>query len=103
MPLVDDIGHVLAPPHQAGRPFILGGLVAVMLGLALGPWLAWIGVLFTLFCLFFFRDPERVLPGRPRRLLAPGDGRVVSSSRPCRRRNSASAPATLAGHTFLRC
>ncbi|HUD60259.1 MAG TPA: phosphatidylserine decarboxylase [Acetobacteraceae bacterium] len=78
MPLVDDIGHVLAPPHQAGRPFLLGGLVAVMLGLALGPWLAWIGVLFTLFCLFFFRDPERVPPGRPGVLLAPGDGRVVS-------------------------
>lgn len=78
MPFLDDIGHVLAPPHHAGRPFILGGLVAVMLGLMLGPWLAWIGLLFTLFCLFFFRDPERVPPGRPGALVAPGDGRVVS-------------------------
>ena len=65
MSLVDDIGHVLAPPHPAGRPFILGGLIAVMLGLALASWLAWLGLLFTLFCLFFFRDPERVPPGRP--------------------------------------
>ena len=78
MPLVDDIGHVLAPPHPAGRPYILGGLVAVMLGLALGPWLAWLGLLFTLFCLFFFRDPERVPPGRPSAVLAPADGRVVA-------------------------
>jgi phosphatidylserine decarboxylase len=78
MSLVDDIGHVLAPPHPTGRPFILGGLIAVMLGLALGPWLAWLGLLFTLCCLFFFRDPERVPPGRPGALVAPADGRVVA-------------------------
>jgi phosphatidylserine decarboxylase len=78
MSLVDDIGHVLAPPHPAGRPFALGGLIAVVLGLAVAPWLAWLGLLFTLFCLYFFRDPERVAPGRPGALLAPADGRVVS-------------------------
>ena len=78
MSLIEDIGHVLSPPHPAGRPFILGGLIAVMLGLALGPWLAWLGLVFTLFCLFFFRDPERVAPGRPGAVIAPADGRVVS-------------------------
>ena len=78
MSFVDDIGHVLSLPHPAGRPFILGGLIAVMLGLLIGPWLAWLGLLFTLFCLFFFRDPERLPPGRPSALLAPADGRVVS-------------------------
>ena len=78
MSLVDDIGHVLAPPHPAGRPFALGGLIAVVLGLAVAPWLAWLGLLFTLFCLYLFRDPERVAPGRPGALLAPADGRVVS-------------------------
>ena len=78
MSLVDDIGHVLAPPHPAGRPFALGGLIAVVLGLAVAPWLAWLGLLFTLFCLYFFRDPERVAPGRPGALVAPADGRVVS-------------------------
>jgi phosphatidylserine decarboxylase len=78
MSLVEDIGHVFAPPHPAGRPFILGGLVAIMLGLAVGPWLAWLGLLFTLFCLFFFRDPERVPPGRSGSVVAPADGRVVA-------------------------
>jgi phosphatidylserine decarboxylase len=78
MSLIKDIGRVLSPPHPAGRPFILGGLIAVMLGLALGPWLAWLGLVFTLFCLFFFRDPERVAPGRPGAVIAPADGRVVS-------------------------
>jgi phosphatidylserine decarboxylase len=78
MSLLDDIGHVLSPPHPAGRPFILGGLIAVMLGLVVGTWLAWLGLAFTLFCLFFFRDPERVPPGRSGALVAPADGRVVS-------------------------
>jgi phosphatidylserine decarboxylase len=78
MALADDIRHALAPPHPAGRPFIIGGLVAVVLGLILGRWLSWLGLAFTLFCLFFFRDPERVPPGRPGAILAPADGRVMS-------------------------
>ncbi|HEY1931698.1 MAG TPA: phosphatidylserine decarboxylase [Acetobacteraceae bacterium] len=78
MALADDIRHALAPPHPAGRPFIIGGLVVVVLGLILGRWLSWLGLAFTLFCLFFFRDPERVPPGRPGAILAPADGRVVS-------------------------
>ncbi len=69
---------VLAPPHPAGRPFLLAGAVAIVLGLVVWQWLSWLGLLFTLFCLYFFRDPERVPPGRPYVLVAPADGRVVS-------------------------
>ena len=59
-------------------PFIVGGIVLFALGLALAHWLAWLAGLFTLFCLYFFRDPERVPPGRPGVLLAPADGKVTS-------------------------
>ena len=70
---------VLAPPHPAGRPFIIGGsAVAVLGGLLLGGWLFWLGALFTAFCMFFFRDPTRVPPARPGLVLAPADGKVVS-------------------------
>jgi phosphatidylserine decarboxylase len=78
MSLADDIRHALPPPHPAGRPFLLGGVILIVLGLVVAHWLSWIGLLFTLFCLFFFRDPERVPPGRPSAILAPADGRVVS-------------------------
>jgi phosphatidylserine decarboxylase len=78
MALADDIRHVLAPPHPAGRPFILAGLLAVLLGLFFAHWLLWLGLAFTLFCLYFFRDPERVPPNRRSAVVAPADGRVVS-------------------------
>lgn len=78
MSLIDSFRLVLAKPHPAGRPFIYGGVaVAVVGGLLLGKWLFWPGVAFTLFCLYFFRDPERVMPPRPGVVIAPADGRVV--------------------------
>ncbi len=78
MSLVASMKMVLSPPHPAGRPFIAGGAVAVAVGLVFAAWLAWLGAAFVLFCLYFFRDPERVAPDRPGVLVAPADGRVVS-------------------------
>ena len=77
MALAESLRLVLAPPHPAGRPFIAGGAVAVVLGLFVGNWLAWLGAVFVLFCLYFFRDPERVAPDR-KVVIAPADGHVVS-------------------------
>ena len=66
MNAADSFKSVLAPPHRAGTPFILGGVVLALLGLLFWHPLAWLGLIFTLFCLYFFRDPERVAP--PRRM-----------------------------------
>ena len=79
MSLAHSMRLVLAPPHRAARPFLIGGaVVALGGGLLAGPWLFWPGLLFTLFCLYFFRDPERTTPHHPRIMVAPADGRVVS-------------------------
>ena len=78
MSLVASLQMVLSPPHPAGRPFIIGGAVAVVAGAFFTPWLVWLGAAFVLFCLYFFRDPERVAPDREGVLVAPADGRVVS-------------------------
>jgi phosphatidylserine decarboxylase len=78
MSLAASFRLVVSPPHPAGRPFVLAGVVLVVLGVFTWHWLAWLGMLFALFCLYFFRDPERVPPPRPGLLLAPADGHVVS-------------------------
>ncbi|WP_298215846.1 phosphatidylserine decarboxylase [Acidocella sp.] len=78
MNLKDTVKSVLSPPHKAGYPFIAGGVVVALLGLLFWKPLAWLGLLFTLFCLYFFRDPERVPPPRANAVLAPADGLVVS-------------------------
>jgi len=77
MDILASIKSALAPPHKAGHPFIAGGVAALILGLLFWHILAWLGLIFTLFCLYFFRDPERVPPPRPTAILAPADGLVV--------------------------
>ena len=78
MALAESLRLVFAPPHPAGRPFIAGGAVAAVLGLLISPWLMWLGLIFAVFCLYFFRDPERVPPDRPNAVIAPADGHIVS-------------------------
>jgi phosphatidylserine decarboxylase len=65
-----------------GWPFILGG--AAFSSLAWFVWPRWlplaaVGVLFTLFSLWFFRNPERTPPEGAGLVVSPADGRVVYS------------------------
>ncbi len=41
------------------------------------PWLGWVFVLLLLFCIQFFRDPDRPVPEDPDVLVAPADGVVA--------------------------
>jgi phosphatidylserine decarboxylase len=50
---------------------IAASLLTVALPVLLGLW-----VLFTIFTLYFFRDPNPVVPAGPNRVLAPGHGKV---------------------------
>ena len=59
---LEDLKSFLPPINTAGYPFIiLFALVALILSL-LSDFLGWIGFILTLWCVYFFRDPERVLP-----------------------------------------
>lgn len=63
--------------HPAGQPFIIGAAVAtVVLGLIATP-LGVIGLLATLFCTYFFRNPDRTVPQRAGLMVSPADGRVL--------------------------
>ncbi len=62
---------------RAGWPFVLGA-AGPALGLALVlPWLAAAFALLALFMVYFFRDPDRVVPGQADAVVSPADGRVL--------------------------
>ncbi len=67
---------VMVPINPAGRPFI-GIFAAATLGLFMvAEPLGWIGVVLTLWCAYFFRDPDRVTPTRGDLVICPADGVV---------------------------
>jgi len=78
MALLDTLRLVLAPPHRAGHPFIAAGAAVAAVGIFVGHGVFSLGLIFTVFCLYFFRDPERVPPQRPALVLSAADGHVTS-------------------------
>lgn len=71
--------QVLAPIHPDGWRFIAIAAVLTALLFWLAQPLGWLGVIGTLWCAYFFRDPWRVTPLRDGLVIAPADGRVVST------------------------
>ena len=62
---------------RAGWPFVLGALVPALALAFVLPWLAAVFAALALFMLYFFRDPERVVPAQAGQVVAPADGRVL--------------------------
>jgi phosphatidylserine decarboxylase len=76
MSVLASIRGQLAPVHREGLPFIAAFGLASLVLLWLWSPLGWLGVLATLWCAFFFRDPQRVTPIRDGIIVAPADGRI---------------------------
>lgn len=90
---------LMVKPHPAGIPFIAGGAAATIVLMMIAEELGLIGLVFTLFCLYFFRDPVRVTPQTASLVIAPADG-LISAIEP-----DASLPAEIAdelGEKFTR-
>ena len=77
MSIISSVSSVFVPIHREGYRFIaiFAAVALVLFWLGLTP-LAWLGLLLTLWCAYFFRDPERVTPGRDGLVISPADGRV---------------------------
>jgi len=69
---------VLVPIHPAGWPFIaICAVATVTMAWWVEP-LGYVGVLFTAWCVYFFRNPDRVTPARAGLVISPADGVVQS-------------------------
>jgi len=68
--------YITIPIHPEGWRFIPIFAAAALLLFWLWAPLGWVGVVLTLWCAFFFRNPERVTPTREGLIISPADGVV---------------------------
>ncbi|WP_439562712.1 phosphatidylserine decarboxylase [Roseinatronobacter sp.] len=77
----DMLSTVVKPIHKEGYKFIpIFAVVTLVLFLIWQP-LGWVGVGLTVWCYYFFRDPDRQTPVREGLLVSPADG-VISLIEP---------------------
>ncbi|MEE2774033.1 MAG: phosphatidylserine decarboxylase [Pseudomonadota bacterium] len=69
---------VIVPIHPAGYPFIAIFLaVTIFLGIFLGVYFWFAGLIITIWCIYFFRNPMRYTPQRDSLVLSPADGKII--------------------------
>ncbi len=77
MSIIQSITTSFAPIHREGWRFIaiFAAITLLFFWLGFQP-IGWLGVILTLWCAYFFRDPERVTPMGEGLVISPADGRV---------------------------
>ncbi len=76
MTLADTITKTFVPIRREGWPFIAAFFAAALILGLLWSGLFWIGLMLTLWCAYFFRDPERFVPVDDLAVISPADGIV---------------------------
>ncbi|TMV06829.1 phosphatidylserine decarboxylase [Ruegeria sediminis] len=71
----------IKPMHREGIKFVAAFAAITLLLFLLWEPLGWIGLGLTVWCYYFFRDPERVTPARKGVIVSPADG-IVSLIEP---------------------
>ncbi|MBI1954472.1 MAG: phosphatidylserine decarboxylase [Proteobacteria bacterium] len=68
----------LLPVHPDGWRFVGIFFLLTLVLFMIVPPLGWVGLLLTIWCIYFFRNPERVIPSREGLIVSPADGKIVS-------------------------
>jgi phosphatidylserine decarboxylase len=76
MSVANSLRRQLAPIHPEGHLFLAGFIVATLFLWWVWSPLGWVGLVATLWCAYFFRDPARVTPLRGDIVVSPADGTV---------------------------
>ncbi|HET7083981.1 MAG TPA: phosphatidylserine decarboxylase [Rhizomicrobium sp.] len=63
--------------HREGYPFIALFAAINLLAFLFSPWLGWLLLPLTIWCIAFFRDPERKTPQEPGLIICPADGKLL--------------------------
>jgi phosphatidylserine decarboxylase len=63
--------------HREGYPFIAIFMAVNLLAFLLASWLGWLLLPVTIWCIAFFRDPERKTPNGEGLIICPADGRLL--------------------------
>jgi phosphatidylserine decarboxylase len=65
------------PIHREGWPFIALFAAVNLLAFLLASWLGLLLLPLTIWCIAFFRDPERITPTEPGLIICPADGKLL--------------------------
>ena len=68
----------MVPINREGYRFIAIFAVATIILFWIADPLGWLGVVLTCWCVYFFRDPDRMTPSRGGLIISPADGIVQS-------------------------
>ena len=86
MTIFDSIkSSVFVPIHPAGTPFIaIFAILTIFIGWLWTP-LYFLGLILTVWCIYFFRNPNRVTPSlsgvnKNNLIIAPADGKIIEIS-----------------------
>ncbi len=74
--LLDTITKFFVPVHKDGYKFVAAFAGVAVLLFWVSDVLGGIGAVMTLYCAYFFRDPERFPPSGKGLVIAPADGRI---------------------------
>ncbi|MGH6875148.1 MAG: phosphatidylserine decarboxylase [Aestuariivirgaceae bacterium] len=75
--MLQSIHSILTPIHREGYRFVAIFFVVALLFFITGfEALGWVALVLTLWCAYFFRDPERATPVRDGLVISPADGRI---------------------------
>ena len=73
----DFLNKISFSVNKAGYPFIGIFIFVTLIVFSFSDFLGWLGTILSLWCVYFFRDPERITPIDKNFFISPADGKIL--------------------------